>query len=208
MAAEQAAWDYVKDKAKSIAGQLLASSLQSILPGGQDFSRLSGLTKSGQGILFDDLVTDATCSFLGSNGLRNRLWLEVPIDTSGNPQGDGYGCPARGTPQGTRLNWGRLTPPHPDFVYKVGGPLSTDKSPKAYLIGDVKLNLGTLRRKIGSNQWNAIVEYAAIGNNHEYAPLAVFIFLYKGQNFQNNRNALERAAAAKGVAALLIFLWG
>lgn len=53
----------------------------------------------------------------------------------------------------------------------------SDKNPKAWLIGDIKLTMRLIHDKVTSNnkQWQAVASYANYGNNHQFAPLTFFI---------------------------------
>jgi hypothetical protein len=94
-----------------------------------------------------------------------------------------------------------------DFIIKNGGPRNTDHArsdrfPKAYLIGDIKLSGNALRNKIGSSQWNAIMEYAKYGNRHQYTPVALFITFTSPTPRQIAK--VEREAWRKGVSTSVI----
>lgn len=47
---------------------------------------------------------------------------------------------------------------YPDFVIKQGGPASTDRKPPAFLIGDFKRQVTTI--KPNKPQWDAIMSHA------------------------------------------------
>jgi hypothetical protein len=80
----------------------------------------------------------------------------------------------------------------PDFVFKEGDPVATDKNPPAYLIGDIKYNVNKTL-KINDPQLRRILAYAkpkgvgsgAInkqakeGGGHTYAPIAVYLSIKK-----------------------------
>jgi RHS repeat-associated protein len=183
------------DKARGVAGDILASTFKSLLA---DYVSSSGtlagsLVKISKGISsggeeWEAILTKSICSIILGSYTRyfDKLWLQSQIDYSGNPEVDGINC---GDPRidengkistkGLYVGFGQK--PRPDFIIKEGGPASTDPArhqgrgyKKSYLIGDVKARAQTVLQGLKTKQGQAIMNYAKYNSGHEYSPIILF----------------------------------
>jgi hypothetical protein len=212
------------DRARGVVTNILISVLRNFIVdyvgGGEIFDLINGginaATRAGD--TWERLLTDAVCdAILGS--YRNQvkdLWVQSRVGTDGDPNRDGFNCgqftrTARRRVISTRGQggWG----PSPDFIIKNslqgGGPATEDYADnsrwkKAYLIGDIKLQWGTVANGIGENQWKAIIEYARYSNQHQYLPAALYVTLFGGSDSTHNR--IVRAGLQRGVYVYLLTL--
>lgn len=164
------------DKAKGVVTNVLTSALKQLLPFEQTgtLGKIAGdiaQQNANQDYIAnweDILVENTLCKIMG-----NHVWKDTKISQSGEPQSNGYPC-------------GQTAPidykdSKPDFIIKKGKPKATDGKPKAYLIGDAKVNVGNLQFDKGAknyNQFNAIMNYAKYSNDHQYVPIATYVSIY------------------------------
>ena len=179
----------IKDSAinqvQSIATDILTQLIRTIVP--FDFTPFID-NKGGEGIKLDELFRNTLCNVIGGshNAFLNNLWLEVGIEqSSGNPVEQGYGCgpnpPYHPSPAPT-LKTKAVS--YPDFIFKSGEPVTTDKKPPAYVIGDLKFNINSFKPQ-SDNQFNSILSYAklpGVGSSqyrqrggHQYVPIALYV---------------------------------
>ena len=81
---------------------------------------------------------------------------------------------------------------YPDFIFKDGDPVDTDKNPPAYLIGDIKFDAGQIKTQ-SDNQLRRILTYtkypgagsgslkavSRAGGGHTYVPFALYLSVKK-----------------------------
>jgi RHS repeat-associated protein len=184
----------ITDKAKGLIGDMIQSVIKTLLPADSIFlsvdilQRLEKGSNGGDdgaaGKKFEDIIQDKICDMLAGSYQQytKNLWLEPRVATSGTPESDGFNCGDTRTP--TRGRYAalplRAKTPRPDFIFKEGGPRNTDyarnsKWKKSYLIGDIKITGNAMVDKIGSTQWQAMMNYATVRNKHEYTPVALFV---------------------------------
>ena len=216
-AAQQAAYNQLRsdliDKAKGITGQIFQGLLSKLFPFGSQSSQLLNtlLEKdtATQGSKYENMLTFNICEVVGGGFSQylNYLWFEPSVEANGTPIRDGYGCELS-LPVGLGPVSDGVA--HPDYIIKSGGPATTDYAKrsvyqKAYLIGDVARTVGTVRNKVKSgkaaNQTNAIINYAATPNNHQYTPIGLYITLFGGS--QSDVAAIAKRGITKGVALLV-----
>jgi RHS repeat-associated protein len=183
--------EYLTDEAKAIAGNLVKSALNSLLP--VSSSVLDILDPGKQGTAFEKYFAKILCGFFGETipSFLDNVWLEVKLDSNGNPKSNGFGCGPvnesdesfeRARRANRQNDFYRV-----DFIIKQGGPEATDKNPKAYLVGDFKRTVDTanrsLREKKDRKQFLAMMRYAKAENQkgnfgHTYAPIALYLTLF------------------------------
>ncbi len=142
-------------------GNLIRSSIRDFVRGeiidqaiGQAFSSVipsNWLATADFGRKFESLVTDELCEMFQGfpGGVRNSLFLEPPLDSSGRPVGNGYSCSdttGQNTTVPTTLTRGpRLGPTgskFPDLLFSRARPTNLQRglsgSPKSYLLTEIK----------------------------------------------------------------------
>jgi RHS repeat-associated protein len=206
----------VIDKAKGLVGDMVLSMVKTFLPADSIFLSVDILQRLEKGAnggddgaagkKFEDILQDKICDMIAGSYQQyfQNLWLEPRVATSGKPESDGFNCGDTRTP--TRGQYAslpaRAKTPRPDFIFKEGGPSSTDYTrssrwKKAYLIGDIKITGNAMVEKIGSTQWQSIMNYATIRNKHQYAPVALFVTFTAPTAGQ--RRKVEKEALSYGV---------
>jgi hypothetical protein len=112
----------------------------------------------------------------------------VGINDGGEPVYKGFNI-------NENINFTAIKPPnlsYPDFIFKDGEPVDTDKNPPAYLIGDIKFDAGQIKIQ-SDNQLRRILTYAKYpgigsgslkavtkaGGGHAYAPFALYLSVKK-----------------------------
>ena len=175
------------ERAQGIATDALVGLIKTIVP--FDFTTYIDGTGS-EGLKLDELFRDTLCNVLGSshNAFLNNLWLEVRLDKkSGTPVLPGYGCgpidPFKPTSPAIKPS-GYNDYSHPDFLFKSGEPVATDRNPLAYTIGDLKFSINSFAPQSNA-QFNSILSYAKLvgagssqykkNGGHQYVPLALYI---------------------------------
>ena len=132
----------------------------------------------------DILIENTLCSIIS-----NHVWKDTKVDQSGNPNDNGHPC-------------GKTAPldfkdSKPDFIIKKGKPKDKDGKPKAFLIGDAKVNAGNMKINPGKksyNQFNAIMKYADYRNGHQYVPIATYVSIF---GLKDSKIKQFKKAAAK-----------
>jgi RHS repeat-associated protein len=199
------AYQYIIDQSKGIAGNLLTSALKSLIPGGWAGEYIGKYFDNGT--LAETFIKDQICGFFGgkngSSSLANRLWFNSEIKTSGVPNRDGFNCD---NPNGEFfINSPSI--PNPDFIYKQGSVVDRDGKPKAWLIGDVKGSLRELHNKVvlkPKGQWEAIHNYAAYKNEHQFVPLTLFVVFRPGTGTSKQITAMELELAKEALSKSVI----
>jgi hypothetical protein len=158
-------------------------------------------------------LQDQVCGFMKNiiPPFYNRLWLEAQISTTGEPKSNGFNC---NTPNDNFYVKNKKYP-NPDFIFKTGEPDSEDhakdsKYSKAWLIGDIKVSVGTLRTDVteNKNQWQSISNYATYKNRHQYSPLTFFIVWNNKGNLPGTEAELQEYAVQRGVFMYIIRING
>nr|WP_242054671.1 putative Ig domain-containing protein [Nostoc sp. FACHB-190] len=177
----QQAKEYLLDKVKGVAGDILLSVVNQLVPfNAFDTVKALGRTLDA-GIEFENILTNAVCEVISGSfpQFTQNVWLQPRVSSLGKPIDDGFACgseiPSNISQRYFEL---KLFGSRPDFIIKSGGPRTTDKNPKAYLIGDVKLAGKTVASSSYSNQWKAIMNYAKYENGHQYQPVALFVTFF------------------------------
>jgi RHS repeat-associated protein len=210
----QYTYNYLKNKVKSITGNLISEALKSALPAASDVESVLSLGSGyfnyrlGQG--FGETIQKFLCNGTGPlSPFIQDIWFEAKVGTDGTPLSNGLNCAQlpdflRGlidVVSGPKA-------PRPDFIIKQAPP--TQEPPLAFLIGDIKLSLHAVYQSVvvdDSSQWEAISNFAEIQNGHEYGPLVAYIaFLSNGGQQQVYESQLEERAIAKGVVMVIITL--
>ncbi|MGR3278198.1 putative Ig domain-containing protein [Acaryochloris marina NIES-2412] len=192
--------DKVVDEAKGVVTNILQSTFKKLLPfeAAGTLNKIQGSTRGGlpgipswEGILIENTI----CSFLDYGNYPDHTWKDVNVSQSGEPGDDGYKCG-----QTPPLDY---TDSKPDFIIKRGGPSSTDKRPKAYLIGDAKKSASSIKSNQGKagNQFRAIISYADRKNEHQFIPVATYITIFDSQK---NEKKLKERANKKGVYLFVV----
>ena len=207
-------YNYLKDKAESIAGDLISNALQSLLPSEDAVEDIigqgSGYFNYRLGTAFGETIQKFLCDKNGPlSPFLQDLWFEAKVSTQGVPLSDGVNCY-----QLPKLLAGVISvvtgpsAPRPDFIIKQAPP--TQEPPKAFLIGDIKLSLHAVYNSVvvsNSTQWQAISNYAVYTNGHEYGPLVAYIaFLSNGDQKTFYEDELAEKAFEAGVLMVIITL--
>jgi RHS repeat-associated protein len=185
--------NYFIEKAKGVITDVIVSQLSSLLPG--DFRGILSKTNGAftRGDQFAEILRGQLCDLLVGNSNRkyfNNLWFEPLVDKNGRPHTNGFNC-GDTIPAGreffkseNRAPDGKVYP-RPDFIYKKGGPASTDPATnpgngylKAYLVGDFKLSVNAVYSSTRGNQWKAIMNYAKLSSGHQYGPVAFYMTFF------------------------------
>jgi RHS repeat-associated protein len=187
------------DKAKEIVAKVLNNALQQLIPF-DDLNTLSNIagdivqqnTNSGYTANWEDiLIENSLCSVV-----KNHVWKDTSVNQQGSPENDGYKC-GQNTPFDYKDS-------KPDFIIKDKAPKSTDGKPKAYLIGDAKVNAGNLQinNPAAKNyrQFNAIMSYASYKNGHQFVPIATYVSIFAPKD---SKIKLFQKAAANNYAVEL-----
>jgi RHS repeat-associated protein len=209
------------DKAKGIAGDVVKSLFDSVLPydslvSSQKFNYVTGGA-------FADIVRNSICNVIGSSyaPFYNNLHFETEINPNGNPLSNGFNCgplpdDSYYLKYGSKLPNGKPSP-RPDLVVKAGNPMDTDRKPPAYLILEIKRSLteALSKSKGKGGQWDAMMNYAqsvssynikSRSRGHQYIPIAMIVTLFDenkpGEREKLIKNALD-AGVILGVVSLL-----
>ncbi|WP_245555383.1 RHS repeat-associated core domain-containing protein [Baaleninema simplex] len=198
----QQAKEYLLDRAKGVAGDVLVSVMKQLVP----FTEFQNVINMGRtmdaGTEFESVLRGAICSVIGESfqQFTQHLWLQPRISSKGKPLDDGWACGSQ-FPENEN-QWfftEELYGKRPDFIIKDGGPRTTDKKPKAFLIGDVKLAGKTV---LGNrSQFKAIMEYASFENGRQYHPTALYVTLYRPTQAEFAR--IKRLSSSYGVFAAI-----
>jgi RHS repeat-associated protein len=155
------------DKARGIAGQVVQSVLDSILP----FNVFQAATPFNYvtGDNFAQIIQNTICEVIGANYVSffDNLHFETSIEPNGEPISDGFSCgplPSSSwflKKENVLEAFDGKVAPRPDLVIKKGGPESTDRKPPAYLIVEVTRSVTNILSKSSQQkrQWNAIANY-------------------------------------------------
>ncbi|NET91152.1 MAG: RHS repeat-associated core domain-containing protein, partial [Kamptonema sp. SIO1D9] len=201
---------FLIDKAQGVAGDIAMSVIQKLLPTSRVFSAIPAIESGSSrgrffaaGIKFEDIVVGAVCDVILGNysSFLQHFWMQPRVSTRGNPVDDGFACGSN-IPNSQWFFQNRLFNPRPDFIIKDGGPRTTDKNPKAYLIGDIKLSGNAIVDSLSRGQWSAIMNYAKYGNRHQYTPVALYITFWAAT--ASEQRTVEREAFSNGVSAAII----
>ncbi len=196
------------DQAQGSLGELINDVIWNLIPGEGIFpSVFSNNIPINQGTQFEYELSLNICSLIFGDysTVFDILWLQVPVDLQGNPRGNGFGC--RVAKQDPTIfkpgNLGKAVK-GPDFLFKKGLPFSTDKNPKAYLIGEIGITVSRIWSKFRGRrpQAKAILNYAKYTNNHQYLPIALFVTFFGGED--NVEEKIEKEALRDyGVVAVV-----
>lgn len=208
------------DEAKGVATDIFTSTLNSLTPAYfEDFWNLDpnftppNITVQ-QGFALEALVQKAICGVMSStfSQYRDNVWFEVGVDKNGNPRNNGtHRCNSNGEPYSITNRKKSNKYNHPDFIFKKGQPYQQDRRPPAYLIGDFKRQVTTIKED--RNQWKAIMNYARSvadvdpkkGPGHQYVPVALYItFFGRSKANRTHEAKLKRKAAKDHRVALQI----
>jgi RHS repeat-associated protein len=192
------AYEYFVDRAKGVVGDLLFSSLKSLMPNMWGYNYITKYTEQVQGELVESFIKDQICQFFGgkqgSNSLVSHLWFNAEIKESGEPNSNGFNC----SNSNGEFFIDKPNIPNPDFIFKKGEIKDADKNPKAWLIGDIKGSLRELHNKVvlkPKGQWEAISSYAQYNNRHQYTPLTFFIVFRPGNGTKTQLEIMEKDIA-------------
>jgi RHS repeat-associated protein len=168
--------EYLKDKVGEFLGNAFTSFVKRLLP--LDIDNLP--TRFTDGSLFEDFLKGQICGIFNQiqGPFFDRLWIEPGVNRmTGDPTAPGLNCIGLFEDTTRRAFNAPGAGSKPDFILKDGSP--TDTSTKAFLIGDVKLNLKKSLNEVAgsgqsgpSNQWQAISKYA---KKHVSTNMALYI---------------------------------
>jgi hypothetical protein len=198
----------------STANNLVASFIPGSEFAGALDNILDGISEGGR--TWERLLTDALCDLLlGSyREQAQNLWLQPRVTRRGVPTSDGFNCgEITYTPRARVISTAGQggSGSRPDFIIKQGGPATTDydsrgsNGRKAYLIGDVKANWGTVNDGINKPQGRAISNYAKFSNNHQYIPASLYVTAIAGSEIDHQEAV--RKGLAEGVYVYILTLF-
>jgi RHS repeat-associated protein len=201
--------DYAIDKAKGLAGEAITSVFKALMPtslyGAVEVAeKASKFFKAGQEL--EDIISGKVCEVLGESYQQylKNVWIQPRVAKNGDPVDDGFTCGST-IPNNWWFFQQKLFQPRPDFIIKDGGPKTTDKKPKAYLIGDIKLSGNAIVQKIDKGQWQAITGYAKKENRHQHVPIALYITFWgltDKESQKINEAALREKVLVRTVSVL------
>ncbi|NPU92354.1 MAG: PKD domain-containing protein [Gammaproteobacteria bacterium] len=206
----QIAKDYLIDKARSVIGSMILSALKNFtaLNSFSPWGFIGVTNPADAGRIWEQKVQNFICSNV-PDSMREIVWFEPSIGSSGFASSDGYGCPGGGSggfsPAGSSKPDFMLTKTRPSELGK-----NDKKAIKAYLIGESKLSLKSYYdayvRNGNATQFRNIITFA---EKRVYTRTAVFLALYNGgRNSAQYQAALQsllnRTALRKGVAAIMV----
>jgi RHS repeat-associated protein len=165
------ALDYAKQKLGDAFGNIVASTFNSFIPGS---SILNDFVKA-RTLDFGDIIEGIACKYFEGIPLIEKLYLEVKID-GGKPVDNGFNC---GSDKDKRIReisrTSRISGSRPDFLFRNTPPLSYQaKEQSAYIIGDFKLYLGSLRNLHKDKQYGNMADYA---KDYQLLPFVSYISL-------------------------------
>jgi RHS repeat-associated protein len=206
--AVSSAKDYLLDRAKGVAGDVVKSVIQQLLPFtvvGTPINLANAGLNPVAGIVWENILIGKICGVISDSfpQFSQRVWLQPRVSTLGKPVDDGVPCGSI-IPSSDFYFKNGLFNPRPDFIIKDGGPRTTDKNPKAYLIGDVKLQGKTVVSSTSTNQWKAIMSYAKYQTGRQYQPVALFITLTRPTPAQFKK--VSKKAIQEGVNLAIVSL--
>jgi len=174
------------DEARGFVGRVFQELVSNIIP--YEFNEA---TNELNGTKFEKEFKRVLCQIIGEPA-TDILWLEVGINRKSNigtPEMPGYNCQVyydenTPTPSSNNVsNWNKYS--HPDFIFKRGEPVSTDKNPKAFLIGDLKFNMNSASSPSSNKQLDSILSFAKLKGagssqyqkfgGHQYVPIALYL---------------------------------
>jgi len=205
---------YLVDKANGVVGEVIKSVMKSILPINNPLldAVLLGSASSKQaqkaGDVWDKLLRGSFKDVIGESfpKFTKSIWLEPEVSVTGNPESNGFSI---GEPEPTLFD---PIHPNPDFIIKNGGPESTDyakgKGEKSFMIGDFKLEWKTVANSMKSKpkQFAATMEYARYKNRHQTVPIALFVTIKGGEQYQIEK-VIEKAIRKHGVVPQFLTLF-
>jgi RHS repeat-associated protein len=210
---------YAKDKIGEALGNAFSGFIKKILPFADSgfMDKLDG-TKGKGGTPFEKYLNGQICGTFNAFGgeFVNNLWIEPSVNSQdGSPTADGINCIGLFNRQINILGKGS----RPDFIYKEGTPTAKDnKTNKAYVIGDIKVNMSKALKEIGvggnpTNQWIAMRKYA---KDYVYGHIVMYTTLKrneKGSIELNDNKVLAaklaqayKASVDKGVVLIIVNL--
>ncbi|MBD2492233.1 RHS repeat protein [Aulosira sp. FACHB-615] len=175
----------IKDKIKEISTEILTSFIKTVTP----FNFQPFINPKGDvGFVLEDLLLGSVRQLLQDVPFLDKLYVAVGINDAGEPKYKGFNIN-----DNIDLNAKKPTSfSYPDFIFKEGEPVDTDKNPPAYLIGDIKFDAGQIKVQndtqlkriltytkypgVGSGSLKAV---ARTGGGHTYAPFALYLSVKK-----------------------------
>jgi RHS repeat-associated protein len=163
------------------------------------------LSSFQDGIKLGDILRETICKNLH---VPDRLYFEVPIDSSGKPHGDGFTCGPQST-SNSGIRMAGLGVPRPDIIIGTRAPYDRGAYPKTWTIAEIKSSSATLYREYishgdKSDQMWAVINYA---KKHTFSRTALFITGVKGKNAPSDEvliMELGRSAIPKGVIPMML----
>jgi RHS repeat-associated protein len=207
-----------KDKALEAAGEIFWKALSSFLPPSPFTAAIQALSNSKDaGTLFEAKLKEQTRDMFSQAGVDpSQIFLEVGVNPeTGNATGNYIQFPniiGKIKKNESRLDF-VITPPgnKPRLITNTGIIPPGSGPDRSYVIGDVKLQLGTIIRSyFGENgkppsnpkQWEALHKYA-IRNGYR---VAAFITLFgdKAKTQQYHEELAKRAAIKEGFVIFIV----
>jgi RHS repeat-associated protein len=165
-----------------------------------------GSTLSDAGDIFEELVEQGVCGFLGGQGSQWASWLHLAVplrQSSGQPAANGFGC-GSSTPSRARL----IRPPggatsFPDFLISDRPPTQLSSSHRSVLVGDVKLTLGAFGKgRRARRQLRTMIAHA-----RNYGTHIVLLLAFRGTT-RAREMRIQTQANQASVYAIIYTLTG
>ena len=194
--------NFLKDKALSATGDLVAQQFGNILPSPLTLAagvtgKISSLSGSRTGKALESITHNSICDFLNRADVGHILYLEVPVNKrTGDPTGNGFSCNQQSVLRSLGQQLRRLGSTRvnvfPDFMFSPKRPkVIARESAHTYLVAELKLRANVIRT--GRRQFRGIIAHAS---RVSYGPIAVYASIF-GPTMRK-RNNVERAAFNMG----------
>jgi RHS repeat-associated protein len=175
----------VKEKVQEISTKVLSKFIETVTP----FNFKPYINPKGDvGDVLENLLMGSVREILEDVPFLDKLYVAVGINDGGEPVYKGFNI-------NEDIDFRAKKPlnlSYPDFIFKSGEPVDTDKNPPAYLIGDIKFDAGQIKIQ-SDNQSRRIFTYAKYpgvgsgsikavakaGGGHAYAPFALYLSVKK-----------------------------
>ena len=175
----------VKEKVKEISTKVLTNFIKTVTP--FDFQPFIN-SKGDVGSVLEDLLVGSVRQMFQDVPFVDKLYVAVGINDGGEPVSKGFNI-------NEKIDFTAKKSPnlsYPDFIFKDGDPVDTDKNPPAYLIGDIKFDAGQIKTQ-SDNQLRRILTYtkypgagsgslkavSRAGGGHTYVPFALYLSVKK-----------------------------
>jgi RHS repeat-associated protein len=189
----------VIDEAKGVVTSVFKQVLVNLLPFSDRLDDIAGDPKQqkvkGSPANWEDLfIENALCPIVPAQ-YKSFIWKDPSVSTSGVVSDNGVPCG-----QYSAFDLGDAKP---DFIIKNGEPV--DMKTKGFLIGDLKLNSGSIKYGQKDRQFQAMVQYASKEHGYQYINIATYICLW-GDSVKEEK--IKDRASKKGTIIIFVDFFG